>query len=222
MKKRFNVIFAIGVVCVICILLSLSIAPSQERFFSTSDENVGIAKAVEGIVKKFNVTSICDIACGDCGWVPVFLGMMPNLKYIGYEKDVALVNKGKDNLSNYSNASIQMADPLSVTPPQSDLVLCRNLMSTLSYEGIKQAVMKLSQYDCKFFALGSFAHNSSDNRNLQNAGTFLINLEKHPFNMSPADTADEKANNRLLFVYTIDQMKGYINANAFWTTTDFD
>jgi hypothetical protein len=145
---------------------------------------------------------------------------MPNLKYVGYEQDVALVNKGKDLLNSFSNATVQMADPLSVTPAKTDLVICRNLLQTLSYEGIKQAVTKLSQMDCRFFALGSFAHNASDNRD-QTGGRFLINLEKHPFNMSPADTADEKANNRLLFIYTIEQMKGYIIGNAFWNTTGF-
>ena len=140
------------------------------------------------------------------------------LKYTGYESSAALVNQAKTTLAGHNNATVLLAEPMSATPAASDLVISRSYLSTLSYADIRLAITRFSTYPCKFFALGSFAHKSSDNRDIKTGANFLINLEKDPFNMSPADTSPEGANgNRLFMIYTSDQMKGYIKSNAFWT-----
>jgi hypothetical protein len=74
------------------------------------------ALSVVDIMKKHNLTSISDIGCLDAAWVPLLLDKMPAVKYTGYEKSPSLVEDAKTVLSKYPNATIQLADPMSVKP----------------------------------------------------------------------------------------------------------
>jgi hypothetical protein len=183
---------------------------------TANPENVNIADAMEKLIQKFGITSISEVGCGNCVWVPILLGKIPTLKYTGYEKSPVLVEQAKATLSKFKTATVQVADPTTAIPVVSDLVVSRNLLQTLSYVGIRQTLINFSKFNCKFIALGNYGHDSSDNKNVKTGETFLINLEKEPFNMSPADIKMEGTTNRLFYVYTLDQMQGYITGNTFW------
>jgi hypothetical protein len=143
---------------------------------------------------------------------------MPALRYVGYESNPVLLKHAAGILSKYPQATVELGDPKNLTPTTCDLIISRTYLEELSYGDIGRAVVRFSQYDCKFFALGSYSHKASDNRDTQTGTKFLINLEKHPFNMSPAHRTNEGNTNRELFVYTVQQMRGYVKSNAFWTS----
>ena len=217
MQPRLVFLSSICVVCVLVIVLALVFRKSRDPFTTNDPEVVNIANAIESIVKKFKITSICDVACGNSAWVPILLDRVPSLKYVGYESSGILAKQAKTTLAKYKNATVEKADPMTVTFGATDLVICRSYLETLSYEDLRRAVIRFSQYNCKYFALGNYSHETSENKNIQNGGHFPLNLEKHPFNMSPAHVADEGKSNRHFFVYTFGQMQGYMRANAFWT-----
>jgi hypothetical protein len=219
MLKKHGVI--ISVVCIVIIAISLVLPRNtSERFIdpAANDENLQIADSLGTFIQKYNITSVCEISCGNSAWVPLILKKYPSLKYTGYDKNTALVNEAKVVLASSPNASVMLADPLTVTPQACDLIICRNLLQTLSYEDIKKVTIKFAGYDCKFFALGSFTHGSSHNQDITTGSKFPINLELHPFNMSPADVSSIKNTNTQFFMYTASQMRGFIQGNAFWTS----
>ena len=224
MKGSTRKVFVVSIVCICLIVFAITFAYAFQRSrdsFVTKDseENAIIAVTMDSIIKKFNITSICDIACGNCEWVPLLLEKMPTLKYTGYEQNNLLIEHARNAVSKFKNATVQQADPMTVTPETSDLVLSRGFLETLSYDEIRQAMVNFSQMDCKFLAFGSISHRSAKNENIQPGnGSFMLNLEIHPFNMSPAHMAHEGNSNRQLFVYTIGQIRGFVKGNAFWTS----
>lgn len=213
MKPKTMRIVSLLLLLVVCAAIVIATS-TRDTFMANPD----IANAIESIVKRNNITSICDIGSGTSEWVPILLERVPSLRYVGYESDPLLVKVARTSLSKYKNATVELADPLTATFGACDLVVSRNYLETLSYEDIKQAIARFSQYDCKFFALGSFSDRSANNTNIHTGGQFPINLELHPFNMSPAYAVDEGKSNRSLFVYTFSQIQGYVKSNAFWTS----
>ena len=183
---------------------------------NANPENGIIAEIVAKMIKKYGIQSISDIGCGSCAWVPILMDKFPTISYKGYENSPALVEQAKKTLAKYQTASVQVADPTSALPVATDLVLSRNILQSLSYEGIRQMLTNFSKFNCKFIALGNYTHESSDNRDIKTGASFLVNFEKEPFNMSPADAFPEGTTNRAIFFYTITQMKGYVSGNAFW------
>jgi hypothetical protein len=217
-------VYVIIIACVIVIFASLFVQSlrSKELFQDDRGEAQNIANAVESVVKRFNITSICDMACGNCEWVPLLLDKHPSLKYTGYECDPSLVDQGKKTLSNYENARVHLADPATANPASADLLLSWKYLETLSFMDIRRAMVRFANYDCKFYALGNYAFGISNNKNIETGATsFKLNLEKHPFNMSPAFISTEGANDKLLFGYTSTQMKGFVERNSFWTSDEF-
>lgn len=236
MKRKKATAAVVIVVALVCLAVIGAVAiftsnHTREQFYSSSatpstapraapgasQENTDIAEAVADIMKKHNLTSVSDIGCGDAAWVPLLLAKMPAVKYTGYEKSPSLVEDGKTVLSKYPNATIQMADPMSVKPVPADLMISRNFLQTLSYANIRKAIETFSAHEFRYVALGNFAFDSSDNRDIEEKDTaFLMNLEKYPFNMSPAYIGFEGDSNRRLFVYSSTQMKAYPQTNQFW------
>jgi hypothetical protein len=209
----------ISLVCIFVIAAGLfMMTPTTETFYAGED-NIDVVNAVESIVKKYSIKSICDMACGDGAWVPLLLKRIPTLKYTGYDNSSILVDKAKENLKGFEHASVHVADPMTASPAPCDLVLSLNYLQTLSYNDIKKTIEKFAGYDCKFYALGNYDFEASNNTDIETGKNFLINLEKHPFNMSPAFVETEsKKKNRVVFVYSSAQMKGYIQSNGFWTS----
>lgn len=209
--------------CLFLILIACVIGAYNrtERFVdaafdpTTNPENVGIADALAVIIDRYNVTTITDLGCGDCVWLPILLEKFPIITYVGYEKSPELVNKAKLTLAKYKNASVQQMDPTTVTTCTSDLVISRNLFSTLPYSLIRSTIRNCSKFDSKQFAFGVFT--TSKNLDIRPGENFKIDLEGDPFNMSPAYIAPEGVNGaRKFFVYDMAQIKGYTISNGFW------
>jgi hypothetical protein len=73
-----------------------------------------------------------------------------------------------------------------------------------------------SKYDCKFYALGVYAHTAASNKDVAPGETFMIDLEKDPFNMSPADAVAEEKTNRVFYVFTKTQIEGIVIGVPFF------
>jgi hypothetical protein len=240
--RKINRRFLVALVSVFMILMSLGciilllIRPHNnnridEHFYVNATKPpilnkgyVEMASAFESIIKKFNVKSMCEIECGSCMWLPNLLDRMPILKYTGYENIPIRVKQANAILSKYKDATVRVAKPLTVSPPKCDLVVCMNYLSTLSYDEIRSAMITLSKYDCQYVALGSFSHATADNRNIpRNGKKFRLNLEIHPFNMSPAYFVVVDNDSKLqCYVYTISQIRSFVKANSFWTKNGDD
>jgi hypothetical protein len=220
--KTFSIIigFCIFLIVIACVIGAYS---KSEQFVGTvpfdpssNPVNVAIVDALSKIIDRYNVTTIADMGCGDCEWVPLLLEKYPIVTYVGYEKSPELVQKATTTLSKYKNASLKQEDPTTVTAVTTDLVISRNLLSTLPYSRIRTTIANFSKFDCKYFALGQYDYKSSKNVDIAPGESFMIDLEKVPFNMSPAFIVIEENTNRIMYIFTIEQMQGFILGNAFF------
>lgn len=146
---------------------------------STLRNTQKIVQLLPALLKKYNIHSILDIPCGDFNWMKeVDLG---NVTYVGADIVPELISGNKGKFENHL-CSFFVADVVTDTLPQADLILCRDCLVHLSNDDVFDALRNIRRSGAKYLLATTFPRH--DNMNIVTGSWRPLNLQKHPFNLS--------------------------------------
>lgn len=141
-----------------------------------------IVKFINDAIKKYNISSILDLGCGDFNWFQNI--NLENIRYIGFDCDELMI---KSNNEKYKG-DFYVKDIISEDYPNVDLIICRDVLfhiqKTMSIKIIKKIKNK-----CKYFLSTSFLHEQKNEdiksyNDIPGWGFYKINLNIDPFDLS--------------------------------------
>ncbi len=142
-----------------------------------------IRRELPAFLKKYNVTSILDVGCGDFNWMKHIIS--DEITYIGVDVVKQIVD---DNNAKYKAKNISFihadcsCDPL----PQVDLVICRDIFPYLPYEYAFRIIENFMKSDSKYMLLTTYTSSERVNKNLpksETGGNYCLNIQKKPFSL---------------------------------------
>lgn len=167
---------------------------------SIPQQTMYIEFEIPELIKRFNVSSILDIPCGDFGWMPNVLKRCPeDLRYYGAD----IVPDIIDDLKQYEDTtkSFHCLDVTSDPLPRVDMVFARDLFMHLTDEMIIKSFNNIRRSGAKYIAMTHFNWHHLPNIKLEDAvgGSWRkINWRLEPYNMPmPIDLISEGSSERL-------------------------
>ena len=161
---------------------------------STIENTAYIRHEVKNIIRKYNISSILDIGCGDFNWMKLVLNK--NNEYIKEYTGIDIVKDIiESNIKNYSNEKIKfycndVSNNFNYNDLNQDLVICKEVLIHLSFQNSFNFFKNLKKSNCKYLLTTFF---NSENRNIDNGDVYNINLLTYPFNFpKPLFTIDER------------------------------
>jgi hypothetical protein len=130
------------------------------------------------LFKKYNISSILDIPCGDFNWMKEV--DISNINYIGADIVSEIVEQNK---SKYPY-NFQVLDLTKDILPKVDLVFVRDCLGHLSNENVFKALNNIQASNSKYLISTSFTK-WDFNIDIDNGGWRCINLMIPPFNLKP-------------------------------------
>lgn len=137
-----------------------------------------ISKELPGLIAKFGVESILDVACGDFFWMKeVDLG---GAKYVGGDVVPALISDNNARYASSSRMFVRM-NILRDEVPQADLVICRDCLVHFPYRAIKRAIKSITRSNSRYLLTTTFIDRRA-NKNIKMGEWRPVNLQLSPFN----------------------------------------
>jgi len=176
---------------------------------SDLEQTKEIIEKLPQLIKKYNVTSILDVPCGDFYWMRHI--DLTGIDYTGGDI-VGKIIEGNSKMFTADNIRFREIDVVNDNLPRTDLIICRDLLVHLKTSQITDAIKNIKKSGSKYLLTTSFKKTT---KNIDN-GTIgfwrPINLELPPFNMTaPIDEifencteADGKYNDKYLLLYKIN------------------
>jgi hypothetical protein len=170
---------------------------------------------VEKLLRKLNVVSVLDCACGDFNWMKYVSSSLLHIQYLGGDivQDVIDANKTK---YNYPNVRFQRLNIVQGPLPKADLVLCRDCLVHLSMPNIMKFFKNFVESKSSYLLMTSFTGPHRGNANMAQGvyGWDAINFQKPPFNFPmPVAIINEqytemggKYTDKSLLLWTRDQI----------------
>ena len=104
------------------------------------------------LIKKYNITSVFDVPCGDFNWFKHIVHNIPT--YIGADIVPALIEKNKQQY-NHTFLHLDITrDPI----PATELIFCRDLLVHLSYESIVQVLRNVKRSNARYILMTTFTN----------------------------------------------------------------
>lgn len=238
-KVTRNVVSALMVFVLTLLIVTMLVVTTQreaflvegedERAYNT-DSRGGVDVILEVLATqrekdeiKSDTIRIVDMACGRALWVPMLFKAIESplfiASYVGTDERAHMASFAAENLKSVkSYARAEVADPRTYAYPACDLLLCRNLLQYTSYEDIEKIIRNIARCDFKVVLFDSYEGVKSGNVDTIQNQHFYINLEKGPFNMSPAIRVEEPGTHpeKLVFGYIKGQIASFLRDNTFF------
>jgi hypothetical protein len=132
-------------------------------------------------LKKYNITSIIDIPCGDFNYMKRI--NLDNIKYNGYDISKKAIDICSSHKSNNINFSV--FDATSEQLQYSDLIICKDLFLHLSFEHIHTILKNIIHSKCKYFAVSRYDNGNVTNIDqISGLGARAIEITNEPFNFN--------------------------------------
>jgi len=154
-----------------------------------------LRKELSILFKKYKVTSMLDIPCGDFNWMKEV--DLKDVIYIGADIVEELI---QSNSSKYLSQHFTTLNLIEDTLPQVDLVFVRDCLGHLSNENVLKALENIKRSGSKYLLATSFTK-WNQNLDIVDGGWKCINLMIAPFYMNPVYLINE------------DCQEGYPNYN---------
>ena len=107
---------------------------------SDLDQTKRVQEALPRLLRKFSITSLTDLPCGDQNWISkVDLG---DVDYLGIDIVAELIAKNNEKFSE-RNRVYRELDITREIPPLSDLILCRDLLVHLNTKDVNKALKNI-------------------------------------------------------------------------------
>jgi hypothetical protein len=100
------------------------------------------------VIRRYNIQSMVDAACGDFKWMPLVLEELgKDFIYTGCDIVPALIEK---NSTAYPQYKFAVKDFVTEKLPVSDLIFCRDVLQHLTIQDIKDALKNFSESGSKY------------------------------------------------------------------------
>jgi SAM-dependent methyltransferase len=153
---------------------------------STLAQTKRIVQELPKLLKKFGITSMLDIACGDFNWMKTV--DLQGVKYIGADIVDKLIAKNKEL---YESTEFMVLDVVEDQLPQVDLVMCRDCLVHLSYEDIYKALRNMCNSGAKFVLITTFPMHCKPII-IPTGSWRVVNFQGEPFNFpDPSELLNE-------------------------------
>jgi len=154
---------------------------------STRSAAEPVLSLLNRVVKKYRVTSILDLGCGDWNWMQYAAWRSnPRVCYEGWEAHPGLVDDLTKKFGD-SRTCFRLADVTHDTLPRADLVVCRDILFHLRLDLALQIIQQLQEYGCILIATSFLEQRRNIDIQpylpIENWGFYLINLDIAPFNL---------------------------------------
>lgn len=130
------------------------------------------------LFKKYNISSILDIPCGDFNWMKEV--NLSDINYIGADIVPNIIEQNKQKYPY----NFQVLDLTKDSLPKVDLVFVRDCLGHLSNKNVFKALNNIQLSGSKYLASTSFTK-WDFNADIDNGGWRCINLMIPPFNLKP-------------------------------------
>jgi hypothetical protein len=144
---------------------------------STLENTTEIRKQIPLLLKAFHCNSLLDLPCGDFHWMKTV--QLPVETYIGADCIRALIDRHNTLYRDHQRSFIHL-DALIQDFPKVDLVLCRDMLVHLSYEGIFKFLKNVKKSGSQYLLTTHFT-NLRPNRNIPTGGWRTLNFCQPPF-----------------------------------------
>jgi len=150
-----------------------------------------VRAALPLLLQELTIKTLLDAACGDCNWVS-----QTDLSHLESYTGIDIV---EDNIRNnrdrtFCPSTTFMMKNITEDPiDRVDLILCRDWLTHLAHQQVKQAVKNFKKSGSKYLLTTTYEKNDK-NDDITTGYWAPLNLEKAPFNFpKPLLVIDEKA-----------------------------
>lgn len=183
-----------------------SVSGSGSNLDATKNIRIHLPK----ILKKYNITSMLDLPCGDFYWMSKL--NFDNINYIGGDivQDLININKRKYESDNCSFMKINLLED---SLPNVDLIFTRDCLVHLTNSQVHQAIKNICNSGAKYFMTTTF-ENIHTNKSYEEGDRWrAINLLVEPFNLpQPIEIIDDSFSNgqdmhKRMYLWDVDTLK---------------
>lgn len=201
---------------------------------SDQARTVEVRECLLSIIKRFNISSMLDAACGSFNWQPLFLGEVeqqrPNFRYHGVDIVPSVVesNARRWNAAK-TNWRFDVADMSTASSPWSeayDLILVRDVLFHLTYDKIMCALNNFSRSKSRLLFTTTFPSVDNFNRpvshrvqpirgrQLNEGGYRSVNLQGAPLLLpEPLELCSETVGKRAIGLWRLPLSQYKFDAN---------
>lgn len=155
---------------------------------SNLEQTTVIRNCFTSVLKKYNITTILDIPCGDFYWMSHV--DLHGFHYIGADIVQQLIQRNRRFSSK--NVEFRHLNLICDSLPKVDLIFCRDLLVHLSFSDIFSALDNIFASGSDYLLTTTFVERS-ENSDIETGGWRPINLERMPFNFpAPIEILSEQ------------------------------
>ena len=153
---------------------------------STLKYTANLRKELPNLFSRYSIQKVFDAPCGDFNWMSHLLPSV-NIEYIGADIVKPLVENLNDKYQSAKISFIHL-DLVKETPPQVDLMICRDCLFHLSFKDAKSVLDNFIQSNSTYLLTTTHKNKGGPFTNIDiSTGDFrCIDLFSKPYNF-PAD-----------------------------------
>lgn len=178
-----------------------------------------VIRELPGLLRRFGVTSILDVPCGDFNWMRHV--KLDGIDYTGADIVPDLVTA---NQAAYGalNRRFMHLDLLEDTLPGSDLILCRDCLFHFSHADVFRALEQFARTTARFLLTTTFLYRSwPRNADIATGQWTPINLEMAPYELpAPRTVLVEGSNESIIYGPDIGTVPMHDRCLGLWDMAD--
>jgi hypothetical protein len=145
----------------------------------------GTINFIDNIIKKYNINTINDCACGVFAHWACCLDLV-NVKYVGYDINILPIER---NRKEFPQHEFYELDIVNEDVPYADLVICRDILFHLPNDFVKSIINNIRKNTTKYFLATNHrwlqTNKELSQKELENeVGFRFINLSIEPYNLN--------------------------------------
>ncbi len=178
---------------------------------SNFEQTAEIMIKIPELVKKYNITNVLDLPCGDFYWMSKV--DLADIEYLGGDIVPEIIKSNKAKFTK-NNISFKVINIINESLPKVDMIICRDLFVHLKNDQILMAIKNIKNSGSKYLLTTSYK-TLNHNIDINEIGAWRpLNLEIPPFNMNNIDDAifenctesGGKFNDKYLLLYSVDKL----------------
>lgn len=148
-----------------------------------------IREKLQKLIKKYEITSILDLGCGDCNWIS-------RIEFDGNYRGVDIlpeqIEENKQKFEEKDSWMFYCIDITNFSITEFDLIICRDVLVHLPEELTFFMLDRIFHSSCKYFLSTTFPKHN-ENINIPAGKFYPINLQKPPFGLQePIELINEE------------------------------
>ncbi len=149
---------------------------------SSSRYTLNIRKKLPRLLRKYNLSSILDVPCGDFAWMRK-IPFDSEMRYLGGDIVPELVERLQQEVSSPQMRFMRL-DVMSSKLPNADILICRDCFIHLSNAHVFEALRNFARSDIKYILATTYRFGRV-NTDISTGQFRAINLQAAPFSLPP-------------------------------------